>query len=69
MPEKPLDEKKFKDELERYDPNNVADLMFARKERKIPGSVMKPHCPYANLVQSNAIKGLNKNVRVFFPYP
>jgi hypothetical protein len=43
--------------------------MFARKERKIPGSVMKPHCPFSNLVQSNVLKGMNKNVRVFFPYP
>ena len=43
--------------------------MFARKERKIPGSVMKPHCPYTNLVQSNAIGASHKNVRVFFPYP
>ena len=43
--------------------------MFARKERKIPGSVMKPHCPHTNLVQSNVIKALSKNVRVFFPYP
>jgi hypothetical protein len=44
------DSKKWKDELEKYDPSTVADLMFARKERKIPGSVMKPHCPYSNLV-------------------
>lgn len=43
--------------------------MFARKERKIPGSVMKPHCPYTNLVQSNALRAPHKNVRVFFPYP
>lgn len=43
--EKPvvLDEKKYREELERYDPENVADLMYARKERKIPGSVLKPH--------------------------
>lgn len=45
-----MDDKRFKDELERYDPNNVADMMFARKERKIPGSVLKPHSPYASLV-------------------
>ena len=48
-----FDEEKYKEEIERYDPNNVAELMFAKKERKIPGSVMKPHNPYVHLVQSN----------------
>lgn len=63
------DEKRFREELERYDPQIVADLMYARKERKIPGSVLKPHNPYCHLVQSNAMNVLVKNVRVFFPYP
>ena len=49
------DEERFKEELERYDPQNVADMMYARKERKIPGSVLKPHNPYVHLVQSNAL--------------
>jgi len=49
-PREVFDEKKFRDELERYDPSNVADLMYARKERKIPGSVMKPHNVYCSLV-------------------
>lgn len=44
------DEKKYAEELEKYDPNHVADLMFAKKERKIPGSVTKPHNPYVHLV-------------------
>jgi hypothetical protein len=43
--------------------------MYAKKERKIPGSVYKPHNPYTILVQSNAINLLKKNIRVFFPYP
>lgn len=47
--------------------------MFARKERKIPGSVMKPHNPYVHLVQSDALQfsvsNFTKSVRVFFPYP
>ena len=43
--------------------------MYAKKERKIPGSVLKPHNPYVTLVQSNAIKMIQKHVRVFFPYP
>jgi hypothetical protein len=55
--------------LERYDPQNVADAMFQKKERKIPGSVMKPHNPYVHLVQSNVLQSFTKHVRVFFPYP
>jgi len=68
-PPRDFDKSKYQDELERYDPANVADLMYERKERKIPGSVLKPHCPYVNLVQSNVMKTLTKNVRVLFPYP
>lgn len=41
---------KYRDELEKYDPQHVADLMYARKERKIPGSVLKPHNPYVSLI-------------------
>jgi hypothetical protein len=43
--------------------------MFAKKERKIPGSVMKPHATHVHLVQTNVLRGAAKNVRVFFPYP
>ena len=43
--------------------------MFAKKERKIPGSVMKPHAQHVHLVQTNVLRGAAKNVRVFFPYP
>jgi len=43
--------------------------MFAKKERKIPGSVMKPHNPYVHLVQSNQLQSFIKHVRAFFPYP
>ena len=43
--------------------------MYAKKERKIPGSVLKPHSPYVHLVQSNALRTGQKTVRVFFPYP
>ena len=63
------DEKKYAEEMEKYDPEHVADLMFAKKERKIPGSVTKPHNPYVHLVQSNAMSTANRIVRVFFPYP
>jgi len=64
-----FDEERYKEECDRYDPAYVADLMFAKKERKIPGSVMKPHAQYVHLVQSNVLKGPVKNVRAFFPYP
>ncbi len=37
----------YQEELEKYDPYYVAELMYARKERKIPGSVTKPHNPYS----------------------
>ena len=63
------DEKKYQEELEKYDPAHVADLMYAKKERKIPGSVLKPHAPFVHLVQSNALRTSQKTVRVFFPYP
>ena len=56
MADQKLNEKRFKEELERYDPSNVADMMYAKKERKIPGSVLKPHSPYAHLVQSNIMR-------------
>jgi len=55
-PPREFDLSKFQEEFERYDPANVAELMYARKERKIPGSVMKQHSPYCNLVQSNLLR-------------
>ena len=67
-PPQDFDEKRYKEECERYDPAYVAELMYAKKERKIPGSVMKPHSPYVHLVQTNVLRGAVKNVRVFFPY-
>lgn len=67
-PPREFDASKFADEFERYDPSNVAEQMYARKERKIPGSVLKPHSPYCNLVQSNTLK-IQNSVRVLFPYP
>jgi hypothetical protein len=49
-PPREFDVAKYSEEFERYDPSNVADMMYARKERKIPGSVLKPHSPFSNLV-------------------
>lgn len=64
-----VDSSKYREELEKFDPQHVADLMYAKKERKIPNSVLRPHNPYVQLVQSNTLKCAKKNVRVFFPYP
>jgi len=49
-PPRDFDERRYKEECERYDPSYVADLMYAKKERKIPGSVMKAHGQYVHLV-------------------
>ena len=46
----PEDKRRYKEEMEKYDPAHVADLMYSRKERKIPGSVLKPHNPFVHLV-------------------
>mmetsp|Transcript_26311 Transcript_26311/g.40152 ORF Transcript_26311/g.40152 Transcript_26311/m.40152 type:complete len:133 (+) Transcript_26311:2122-2520(+) len=43
--------------------------MYARKERKIPGSVLKPHNQHCCLVQSNSMRSEVKQIRVYFPYP
>jgi hypothetical protein len=59
-PPQGFDINKYKDELDRYDPANVAEAMFNRKERKIPGSVLKPHSLYVNLVVSNVLKSNTK---------
>lgn len=67
-PPKDFDRAKYADEFEKYEPSNVADLMYQRKERKIPGSVLKPHSNYTHLVYSDLIVG-QKLVRVLFPYP
>jgi hypothetical protein len=61
--------RKYKEELEKYDPHAVAEMMYAKKERKIPGSVLKPHSPYVHLVQSNFMGMKDKSVCVHFPYP
>ena len=67
-PPKDFDRSKYAEEFEKYEPNNVADMMFQRKERKIPGSVLKPHAHYSNLAYS-MIQANQKQVRVLFPYP
>ena len=66
---KDFDKQRFAEEFERYEHHAVAESMYAKKQRKIPGSVMKPHSLYVNLVQSNVMQSQQKQVRVLFPYP
>jgi hypothetical protein len=49
-PPQDFDITKHAEEIERYDPALVAEQMYDRKERKIPGSVLKPHSKYVNIV-------------------
>ena len=44
------DQKKYEEELEKYDPKKIAQLMLENQERKIPASVSKPHNPYTTLI-------------------
>jgi len=52
-----------------YSPHKVVAKMLARKERKIPGSVFKPHSESINLLQSVSLGQPQPLARVFFPYP
>lgn len=61
-PEKELGE-------DNYSVEDVIDKMLARKDRKIPGSVYKPHAPMIMLFQSVALDQPQASARVFFVYP
>ena len=52
-----------------YDVEDVVEKMLARKDRKIPGSVYKPHSINVLLIQSLALGQPMASARVFFPYP
>lgn len=54
---------------ENYSPRNVVAKMLMKKERKIPGSVYKPHSEEIVLLQSVALGQPQPSARVFFPYP
>ncbi len=41
-----------KTEADNYDVEEVVEKMLARKDRKIPGSVYKPHSETVQLIQS-----------------
>ena len=43
--------------------------MLMKKDRKIPGSVYKPHSEEITLLQSVALGQPQPSARVFFPYP
>ena len=52
-----------------YSPHNVVAKMLMKKDRKIPGSVYKPHAEEVVLLQSVALGQPQPSARVFFPYP
>ena len=54
---------------ENYSPHNVVAKMLMKKDRKIPGSVYKPHSEEIILLQSVALGQPQPSARVFFPYP
>ena len=54
---------------EDYSPHNVVAKMLMKKDRKIPGSVYKPHSELIVLLQSVALGQPQPSARVFFPYP
>jgi hypothetical protein len=43
--------------------------MLSRRDRRIPGSVYKPHCESVLLVQSQALGQTKIQNRIFFQYP
>jgi len=63
----PFDYKANKED--NYSPHKVVAKMLVRKERKIPGSVFKPHSEQINLLQSVSLGQPQPLARVFFPYP
>lgn len=54
---------------ENYSPHNVVAKMLMKKDRKIPGSVYKPHAEEIILLQSVALGQPQPSARVFFSYP
>ena len=52
-----------------YDVEDVVDKMLARRDRRIPGSVYKPHSEQVILIQSVALGQPQPQARVFFQYP
>ena len=54
---------------DQYSPRNVVAKMLMKKDRKIPGSVYKPHSEEITLLQSVALGQPQPSARVFFPYP
>lgn len=56
-------------ENDTYSPHDVVEKMLLRRDRKIPGSVFKPHSDEIILLQSVALGQPQPSARVFFPYP
>jgi hypothetical protein len=54
---------------EAYDIDDIVEKMLRLRDRKIPGSVYKPHNETVLLIQSAALGQPRCSARVFFPYP
>ena len=65
-PSSPVDDGGTNDQ---YSPRNVVAKMLMKKDRKIPGSVYKPHSEEIILLQSVALGQPQPSARVFFSYP
>ena len=52
-----------------YNIEYVVEKMLARRDRKIPGTVYKPHSETVYLIQSVALGQPTASARVFFVYP
>lgn len=52
-----------------YDLDYVVERMLARRERRIPGSVYKPHADNVILIQSASLGQPKSSARIFFAYP
>ena len=57
------------DTNENYDPHDVVEKMLLKRDRKIPGSVFKPHTEEIILLQSVSLGQPQPSASVFFPYP
>jgi hypothetical protein len=61
----------IKNELgeDNYNIEEVVEKMLARRDRKIPGTVYKPHSQTVLLLQSMSLGQQHASARVYFVYP
>jgi hypothetical protein len=56
-------------DTDNYSPHDVVEKMLMKRDRRIPGSVFKPHADEIILMQSISLGQPQPSARVFFPYP